>query len=98
MLAASAPALAAAGGKLAVGSLFKLVPGVGSVISAGVAATITGALGESWRTDFERFFTGRLDLDDLDQVTKIAKFFVDNVKCGLGAADDLANDKAPSTP
>lgn len=98
VLAASAPALAAAGGKLAVGSLFKLVPGVGSVISAGVAATITGVLGESWRAACERVFTGRLDLDDLDQVTKIAKFFVDNVKGGLGAPDDLANSSAPSTP
>lgn len=83
-LAASVPALAAAGGKVTAASLIKLVPGVGSVISAGVAATITGVLGESWRQTTERVFTGRLDLDDVQQVANLAESFADKVKNGVG--------------
>lgn len=83
-LVGSTTVLAAAGGKMAAASLVKLVPGVGSVISAGVAGTITGVLGESWRITTERVFTGRLDLDDADQLTDLVKLFTDNVKKGTG--------------
>lgn len=78
---------AAAGGKLAAGSLIKLVPGVGSVISAGVAATITGVLGESWRVTTERVFTGKLDLNDADQLADLANSFTKNVMNGKTAQD-----------
>ncbi|MDY0910113.1 GTPase [Microbacterium sp. CFBP9034] len=91
---------AAAGGKLAAGSLVKLVPGVGSVISAGVAATITGVLGESWRATMELVFTGKLDLDDADQLADLARFFTTNVKQGSGAptAPDMPPTQAAPTP
>jgi small GTP-binding protein len=83
-LVGSTTVLAAASGKVAAASLVKLVPGVGSVISAGVAGTITGVLGESWRITTERVFTGKLDLDDADQITDLVKLFTDNVKKGTG--------------
>ncbi|MFF1634142.1 hypothetical protein [Leifsonia sp. NPDC058248] len=66
-------------------SLVKLVPGVGSVISAGVAATITGVLGESWRVTTERVFTGKLDLDDVEQLADLAKAFTSKMRSGTGA-------------
>lgn len=84
-LVGSGTIAAAAGGKLAASSLVKLVPGVGSVISAGVAATITGVLGESWRITTERVFTGKLDLDDAEQLADITKTFINNLKRGTGA-------------
>lgn len=83
-LIGSTTVLAAARGKVAAASLIKLVPGVGSVISAGVAATITAVLGESWRITTERVFTGKLDLDDAEQLADIAKTFTSNVRQGKG--------------
>ncbi|CAN3700454.1 hypothetical protein MMX123_00439 [Microbacterium sp. MM2322] len=85
---------AATGGKLAAGSLVKLVPGVGTVISAGVAATITGVLGESWRITTERVFTGKLDLDNADQLADLVRVFTSNVKMGSGAP--ASPDTAPT--
>lgn len=84
-LVGTSTAAAAMGGKLAAASMVKLVPGVGSVISAGVAATITGVVGESWRATAERVFTGKLDLDDAQQVADLAEMFTGFVKAGTGA-------------
>ncbi|MBH0128784.1 YcjF family protein [Salinibacterium sp. NK8237] len=84
-LVGSTTVLAAGAGKIAAASLLKLIPGVGSVISAGVAATLTGVLGESWRVTTERVFTGKFDLDDADQLTKIAEMFASNMKSGAKA-------------
>ena len=84
-LVGSTTVLAAAGGKVAAANLLKLVPGVGLVISAGVAATITAVLGESWRITTERIFTGKLDLDDAEQMADLAETFTSNVKNGTGA-------------
>jgi small GTP-binding protein len=84
-LVGSTAAAAGVGGKLAAASLIKLVPGVGVIISAGVAATITGVVGESWRITTERVFTGKIDLDDAEQVTNLVKVFTGNVKKGTGA-------------
>ena len=72
-----ATSLATAGGKYAAASLFKLVPGVGSVISASVASTITATVGESWRAVSERVFTGKLDLNS---VTDVAESFRDGLR------------------
>ncbi|MCU1471027.1 MAG: GTP-binding protein [Glaciihabitans sp.] len=97
-LVGSTTAVAAAGGKIAAVSLLKLVPGVGSVISAGVAATITGVLGESWRVTTERVFTGKLDLDNADQFAEIVKTFTSNVKKGTKAKSATADsDAEPSS-
>jgi len=91
MLVGSATAAAATGGKLAATSLLKLVPGVGNVISGGVAGTITGVLGESWRVTSEKVFTGKLSLDSTKQIAEVADVFLSNVKSGTGA------DTAPGT-
>ncbi|NMR20456.1 GTPase [Cellulomonas fimi] len=72
-----ATSVATMGGKYAATSLFKLVPGVGSVISASVAATITATVGESWRTVSENVFTGKLDLD---AVSDVAASFLDGLR------------------
>jgi uncharacterized protein (DUF697 family) len=95
-LVGASTTVAAAGGKLAAASLVKLVPGVGSVISAGVAATITGVLGESWRITTERVFTGKLDLDNAEQLAELAKSFTSKVKNGTGAQGTLGDP--PSSP
>jgi len=87
MLVGSTTAIAGVGGKLAAASLITLVPGVGSVISAAVAATITGVLGESWRATTERVFTGKLDLENAEQIADIAKWFTSNLKKGTHAPD-----------
>lgn len=93
-LVGTSTAVAAMGGKLAASSLVKLVPGVGSVISAGVAATITGVVGESWRATAERVFTGKIDLDDAQQVAELADMFTGHVKAGKGA--ERVPDATPS--
>jgi uncharacterized protein (DUF697 family) len=90
MLVSSSTAIAATGGKLAAASLVKLVPGVGSAISAGVAATVTGVLGESWRVTTERVFTGKLNLDDAQQLAHVAETFTSNVKHGTGSKGKAA--------
>lgn len=92
-LVSSTTLAAAAGGKMAAASLVKLVPGVGSVISAGVAASITGVVGESWRLTTERVFTGKLDLDNAEQLAELAKAFLSNMKKGTGA--QVPTDVAP---
>lgn len=72
-------AIAGMGGRLAAASLVKLIPGVGSVISASVAATITGSIGESWRKVSEGVFTGKATLDGASQVTSLAKQFLSSL-------------------
>lgn len=49
-------------GRLAAGSLAKLLPGWGSIISAGVAGMLTGAIGGAWTTLCERHFLGQIDM------------------------------------
>ena len=95
-LVGSTTVLAAADGKVAAANLLKLVPGVGLVISAGVAATITAVLGESWRITTERIFTGKLDLDDAEQMADLAKMFTRDVKNGTGA--QAAPETFPCSP
>ncbi|MHB9005088.1 MAG: YcjF family protein, partial [Coriobacteriia bacterium] len=90
----STTAVASVGGKMAASSLIKLVPGVGSAISAGVAATITGVLGESWRITTERVFAGKLDLDDAHQVADLARSFSEQVKRGTGAGGSKSDAQA----
>jgi len=87
MLVSPATLAAAQGGKLAAASLMKLVPGVGSVISASVAATLTAVLGESWRITTERAFTGKLDLDDAEQLADLARTFLRNLRHGTGVEE-----------
>lgn len=72
------------------------MPGVGSVISAGVAATITGVLGESWRVTTEKVFTGEFDLDNAEQLVDIAKFFTSNVKDGARGNEATEVSPAPA--
>ncbi|MFF9564741.1 GTPase family protein [Leifsonia sp. NPDC014704] len=86
-LLAATPVAAAAGGKIAAANLIKLVPGVGLMISAGVAAGITGVLGESWRVTTERIFKGDIDLDNVEKLVDFAKMFAENVKNGTGARE-----------
>ena len=86
-LAGAATAVASTGGKVVAGSLAKLVPGVGSVISASVAGTVTGVLGESWRATSERVFVGKVDLDDAAQLAEVAKDFTRRAREGRGAAE-----------
>lgn len=65
---------------MAAASLTKLVPVAGNVISAGVAATITGTIGEAWRGVSEHVFTGKIDLDDADEAMSLANQFVERVR------------------
>lgn len=93
-LLAATPVAAAAGGKLAAASLIKLVPGVGLMVSAGVAAGITGVLGESWRLTTEKVFKGDIDLNNVDSLVNLAKSFAENVKSGTGAPSSLVENEA----
>lgn len=86
-LIASSTAIAAAGGKIAATSLLKIVPGVGSVVSAGVAATITAVLGESWRVTTENVFAGKVDLEDANELARIAELFSTHVRSGTGSRE-----------
>jgi uncharacterized protein (DUF697 family) len=95
-LLAATPVAAAAGGKIAAANLIKLVPGVGLMISAGVAAGITGVLGESWRATTEKIFKGDIDLDNVEKLVDFAKMFAENVKNGTGAREaDVVSSLAP---
>jgi uncharacterized protein (DUF697 family)/predicted GTPase len=67
----SAGALAQLGvqfaGQALARSVIKVIPGVGSVINAGVAAAITAATGEAWMRLCEQVHTGKLDLTRVQQ-------------------------------
>lgn len=62
----SAGALAQLGvqfaGQALARSVIKVIPGVGNVINAGVAAALTAATGEAWMRLCEQVHTGKLDL------------------------------------
>jgi uncharacterized protein (DUF697 family) len=66
----SAGALAQLGvqfaGQALARSLIKVIPGVGSVVSATVAAALTAAIGEAWMRLCEQVHTGKID------ITKVA--------------------------
>lgn len=96
-LVGAATSAAGAGGRMAVGSLMKLIPGVGNLISGGVAATITGAIGESWRAVSERVFTGRLELADADQMASLVKQFLSHLSTPDLKADS-PDGAAPTAP
>lgn len=66
------------------------------MISASVAATVTGVLGEGWRITTLRVFTGKLALDDAEQLTDLVRTFTNNVKNGTGAP--AASDFPPVQP
>jgi len=70
---------AGAGGRAAVGSLAKLIPGVGNLISGSVAATITGVMGEGWRAVSERVVTGDVELADADQMASVVNQFLSHL-------------------
>lgn len=95
-LIGATPVAAAAGGKIAAANLIKLVPGVGLMISAGVAAGITAVLGESWRLTTEKIFKGDIDLNDTEKLINFATMFADNVKNGTGAREGSV--ASPVTP
>ncbi|UYO96898.1 GTP-binding DUF697 domain-containing protein [Microbacterium sp. M28] len=61
----SAGALAQLGvqisGQALTRSFIKLVPGVGSVVNAGVAGALTAATGEAWMRLCEQIYTGKID-------------------------------------
>lgn len=67
----SAGALAQLGvqfaGQALARSVIKFIPGVGSVINAGVAAAITAATGEAWMRLCEQVHTGNIDLAKVQQ-------------------------------
>lgn len=44
-------------------SFLKLIPGAGAVVSAGVAAALTAAIGEAWMRLCEQVHTGKIDPD-----------------------------------
>lgn len=67
----SAGALAQLGvqfaGQALARSVIKVIPGIGNVINAGVAAAITAATGEAWMRLCEQVHTGKLDLTKVQQ-------------------------------
>ncbi|QHO70327.1 GTPase [Marisediminicola antarctica] len=67
----SAGALAQLGvqitGQALARSFFKLIPGAGSVVGAGVAFALTAATGEGWLRLSEQVHTGKLDLDKIGE-------------------------------
>ncbi|GAA1949868.1 GTPase family protein [Microbacterium aquimaris] len=81
----SAGALAQVGVQLAgralASSLFKLIPGAGSVINAGVAAALTAATGEGWTRLCEQVHTGKIELDKVnDSVGDFVPGFLDVIR------------------
>ena len=51
-------------------SFLKLIPGVGSVVNASVAAALTAAIGESWMRLCEAIHTGKIDADRIGDAWK----------------------------
>ncbi len=54
-------------GRALARSVLNLIPGIGSVINAGVAAAITAATGEGWMRLCEQVHTGKIDLAKVQQ-------------------------------
>lgn len=81
----SAGALAQLGvqitGQALARSFFKLIPGAGSVVSAGVAFALTAATGEGWLRLSEQVHTGKLDLDKIaESWRQYAPTFLDVIR------------------
>src|SRR5690606_7010776 len=55
-------------GRAAARSVIKFIPGVGSLINAAVAGTITYATGQSWMRLCEAVHTKKVDLDNVERV------------------------------
>lgn len=53
-------------GQAAARSLLNLIPGAGNVINAGVASTLTLAVGEAWIRLCEGVHTGKIDITQVD--------------------------------
>ncbi|MGE9363283.1 DUF697 domain-containing protein [Isoptericola nanjingensis] len=70
----SAQALAQLGvqyaGRAAARSIVKVIPGVGWIINAAVAGTITYVTGQSWMRLCEAVHTKKVNLDDIEQAWK----------------------------
>lgn len=86
---ASAAAMVATGaattlGRSTVTGLLKFIPGVGTAvggfIGAGVASTVTVAMGAAWQAVCLRIFQGKLDPDILGDRSKIADIFMAELK------------------
>jgi len=78
------PALAAVGGTAAAASLLKLVPGLGSVVSATVAGTLTGAIGSAWMAVCDLIVQDKLKgIDQLLDHGALRKVFEDTLKATL---------------
>jgi len=83
-MAVTTTGLASQGGRLAAASLVGLIPGVGQVINATVASTITATIGESWRLVCERVAVGKLDVDDAATATTLADLFTSGLRRKVG--------------
>lgn len=70
----SAQALAQLGvqfaGKALARSFLKLIPGIGNVVNAAVAAALTTATGEAWMRLCERIYDGKLSIDKVETAWK----------------------------
>ena len=74
-------------GKTVVSNILKSIPGIGTIaggaISAGTAATITGALGKAYMEIVQKIYLGEIKEDDLEGFAgknKIKKEFEKNLK------------------
>src|SRR5690606_37607419 len=78
------PALAAAGGTAAAASLLKLVPGLGSAVSATVAGVLTGAVGAAWMAVCDLIVQDRIKgIDAMLDQGALRKVFEDTLKSTL---------------
>ena len=78
------PALAAAGGTAAAASLLKLVPGLGSAVSATVAGVLTGAIGAAWMAVCDLIVQDRIKgIDTLLDQGALRRVFEDTLKSTL---------------
>ncbi|MGI5191111.1 DUF697 domain-containing protein [Promicromonospora sp. CA-289599] len=57
-------------GKALARSLLKLIPGAGMAINAGVAAGLTAATGEAWMRFCEAIYSGKIDLENIENAWK----------------------------
>ncbi|GAA2527557.1 GTPase [Rarobacter incanus] len=64
-------------GRQLVAGLARLIPGAGNVLTAAVASTLTGAVGESWRAVCYKVATGQVDLRSAAGIAEAATTFRD---------------------
>jgi uncharacterized protein (DUF697 family)/GTP-binding protein EngB required for normal cell division len=67
-VSAAAQMSAQLAGRALARSFIKLIPGVGSVVNASVAAALTLSAGEGWLRLCEQVHTGKVDLSKIDDV------------------------------